>query len=55
MDLWTKLAIAAVIAFLQERKYLDKARPAMVKVYRSISAAYENDAAFQTATKDLRE
>lgn len=54
MDLWTKLAVAAVIAFLQERKYLDKARPAMIKVYRTISAAYAEDEVFRHATDDLR-
>lgn len=54
MDFWTNMALAVLFGVLKEKAQLVKLRPAMIKLYRSISAAYADDETFRHSTDDLR-
>lgn len=54
MDFWIDMSLSVVFAVLKQKTKLNALRPAMVKLYRSISAAYADDEAFRHATDDLR-
>lgn len=54
MDFWVSMALSVLFQVLAEKSKLQKLRPAMIKLYRSISAAYADDEAFRHATDDLR-
>ena len=54
MEFWIEMSLSVLFATLKQKAKLVQLRPAMIKLYRTISAAYADDEVFRHATDDLR-